>query len=178
MDGLLTDAARLLQSVRDNENTTVLTKRLASYSPEDLQIQLYKDALRKTFWINCYNAFYQILRKKIKLLSPAIFTKRVISIGGQQWSLDDIEHGILRRARYKYSLGYLPQIFVPNKIKLLMVEKLDYRIHFALNCGAVSCPPIAFYFHEDIEEQLDIASQVFLMAETLVDEKKKTSFGK
>ena len=69
-------------------------------------------------------------------------------------SLDDIEHGILRRYRQKYSLGYLPQFWVNNTIKKLAVHEMDNRIHCALSCGAVSCPAIAFYDAENIDAQL------------------------
>jgi hypothetical protein len=55
----------------------------------------------------------------------------------------------------------------------LAVSTIDYRIHFALNCGAKSCPPIAFYKIDNIEKQLDLATQSFLENETIVDEEKK-----
>ena len=45
------------------------------------------------------------------------------------------------------------------------MDKLDYRIHFALNCGAKSCPPIAFYKPEQIDKQLDLAARTYLKNE-------------
>ena len=51
----------------------------------------------------------------------------------------------------------------------------DPRIHFALNCGAVSCPPIAVYEGESLDEQLDIATEGFLEGNTIVD-KEDTHF--
>ena len=47
--------------------------------------------------------------------------------------------------------------------------KCDPRIHFALNCGAVSCPPIAVYEADDLDEQLDIATEGFLESNTSVN---------
>ena len=88
--------------------------------------------------------------------------------------MDDIEHGILRRFRHKYSLGYFPQLFASKAIKKLAVSKVDYRIHFALNCGAKSCPPIAFYTADQIEQQLETATLSFLESETdYLNEKKE-----
>lgn len=58
-------------------------------------------------------------------------------------------------------------------IKQLAVSKIDYRIHFALYCGAKSCPPIAFYTYENINKQLDIATKSFLHSETEFDDAKK-----
>jgi len=42
------------------------------------------------------------------------------------------------------------------------MKKLDKRIHFALNCGAESCPPILYYTPKDIERQLEQATKSFL----------------
>jgi len=86
------------------------------------------------------------------------------------------EHGILRRYRYKYSLGYFSNLFASKFVKKHAVEKLDYRIHFALNCGAESCPPIAFYNVKDIDEQLTKATQEFLEVESDFDDQKKIVF--
>ncbi len=87
--------------------------------------------------------------------------------------MDDIEHGILRKYRYKYALGLLPKWFVPPLIKKLAVQNLDYRIHFALNCGAKSCPPIAFYKPEKLNNQLNLASKSFIENETTLDHEKQ-----
>jgi len=39
---------------------------------------------------------------------------------------------------------------------------VDPRIHFALNYGAASCPPIRFYGVDKLDDQLDLATEVFL----------------
>ena len=70
-------------------------------------------------------------------------------------------------------MGYFPSFFPGKLIKTLSVEKIDYRIHFALNCGAVSCPPILFYSYDNIESQLDLATRSFLFSETEIDDDKK-----
>ncbi len=54
------------------------------------------------------------------------------------------------------------------------VDTLDYRIHFALNCGAKSCPPIAFYQPLQINKQLDLATQAYLAEDVEYDEAKNT----
>jgi hypothetical protein len=74
----------------------------------------------------------------------------------------------------KFSKGYLPSFFPGKTIKQLAVEKIDYRIHFALNCGAKSCPPIAFYKYENLDRQLDLAAKAFLKSETEIDTVNKT----
>lgn len=140
---------------------------------KDFKISLNSDSFKLAFWINIYNAYFLILRQEMKLNRPAIFFRREIKIAGLSLSLDDIEHVILRKNRLKWSFGYLPNPFSRVAVRRLMVSKRDGRIHFALNCGAKSCPPIAVYTPEKIEQQLQIATQSFLESETIVWETKK-----
>lgn len=56
----------------------------------------------------------------------------------------------------------------------MRVQDLDYRIHFALNCGAKSCPPIAFYEPAKINRQLALATRVYLKNNVVVDSKAAT----
>lgn len=76
-----------------------------------------------------------------------------------------IEHGILRRSKIKLSLGYLNKPFPKEIEKKLRVEELDYRIHFALNCGAKSCPAIASYNATQIDDQLELSTHSYLSQE-------------
>ena len=146
---------------------------MANVSLPELITTLADDDRKKAFWLNIYNAYYQILRTEKKMGKPDIYRKRSFTIAGELFSLDDVEHGILRKFRYKYSLGYLSNPFTSKLIKDLAVDKLDYRIHFALNCGAKSCPPIAFYKVKNINNQLDLATQSFLEGDTDFDEDNK-----
>ena len=43
----------------------------------------------------------------------------------------------------------------------LAVEPVDPRIHFALVCGAKSCPPIRLYSAANLEEGLQVSSTTF-----------------
>merc|ERR1739848_646889 len=44
------------------------------------------------------------------------------------------------------------------------VQDLDPRIHFALNCGAKSCPPIRAYSTPNLDSQLSRSAASFLCA--------------
>lgn len=44
----------------------------------------------------------------------------------------------------------------------MMVEPFDPRIHFALVCGAESCPPISFYRGDRLDAQLNQAAGNFI----------------
>jgi hypothetical protein len=164
--GITELSGRLLLKVKNEESVHEEQKELASYSLDNLQQELSSENALKTFWINIYNAYYQILAMNHNKSQGSIYNRIDIKIAGESFSLDDIEHGILRRYRWKWSKGYLPQIFTPAIIRKLAVHKIDYRIHFALNCGAVSCPPIAFYDTERIDQQLEMATVSFLEGET------------
>ena len=164
---------QLLLQVKMQEPTAKAISHLAALPLASLQATLDSDTRKKALWINIYNAFFQILRTERQVGKPAIYHQKLVSIAGQAFSLDDIEHGILRKYRFKWALGYLPDPFASALVKKLAVSKLDYRIHFALNCGAKSCPPIAFYSPEKLEHQLDLAARSFLESETAVFPEKK-----
>lgn len=161
-------AATLLYHVKMDEPTEAQESALAGYDFQKLMQELNTDDLKKTFWINVYNAYFQILVMRDRVSNPDIYRQPLVQIAGQNFSLDDIEHGILRKYRYKPALGFLPNPFAKRLIKQLAVNAIDCRIHFALNCGAVSCPPIAFYNAEKLEHQLELASLSFLESETEV----------
>lgn len=163
----------LLYNVKVKKNTDSVELALSKLSFDQLLNGLSDDRAKKTFWVNQYNAWYQILATRFKLSRPAIFTSAKIPIAGKLFSLDDIEHGILRKYRWKWSMGYLPQFMPLKTIKELAVDTIDYRIHFALNCGAKSCPPIAFYRYDKLEQQLDMATVSFMKSESEIDEDKK-----
>ncbi len=145
----------------------------------DLAQALTTDQARKTFWINLYNALYQrlrhqMLRRDEHAPRKSIFTMPAMEMDDLALSLDQIEHTLLRGHRHKFSLGYLPGFPpVATALRPLMIRKADYRIHFALNCGARSCPPIAFYRAESIESQLDLAAQSFIEQDTEIDERRR-----
>lgn len=173
MNELTVLSGQLLTAVKTGASPWETAMQLQEFPFESLKHQLDNDHRKTAFWVNTYNAFFLILRQLEKIEKPGIYTKKLINISGKNFSLDDIEHGILRRYRYKFSLGYLPNPFKSGMIKSLAVSKIDYRIHFALNCGAKSCPPIAFYTEDKIDNQLEMATISFLETETEIDHDKK-----
>jgi hypothetical protein len=69
--------------------------------------------------------------------------------------------------------GYLKNPFYASYIKQLQVNNIDYRIHFALNCGAISCPLFVYEF-EQLDKQLNSATDSFIEAETTINADSKT----
>ena len=65
-----------------------------------------------------------------------------------------IENGVLRGNKSSMATLYLTP-FGKNDPKLsYALESVEPRIHFALNCGAKSCPPIKTFSTEHIENEL------------------------
>lgn len=164
-------AARLKDDARE------FITRLRDIPYSQLLNDLNTDDDKKAFWINIYNASVSAsLQKNPELYKKrrTFFKSKNILIAGKPFSLDDIEHGILRRSKIKWSLGYFNKLFPSVTEKELRVDKLDYRIHFALNCGAKSCPPIAFYNAAGIDAQLNLATNAYLSAEAVFDKEKNS----
>ena len=126
---------------------------------------------RRAFWINLYNALVldAVITFGIQdsvtegLLGTLSFFRRAAYIvDGQRVSLEDIEHGILREnSGHPYMPGAQFATADPRRAWSL---PLDPRIHFALNCGGNSCPPIRAYDAEQLDTQLDLAARSFAAA--------------
>ena len=120
------------------------------------------------FWLNCYNAGTQLRletnpeRYESPLRMVRFFLAPAITVGGTDLALDRIENGILRGGRSKYGMGYLPKFLVTGFEHRYRLDDCDPRIHFALNCGAESCPPIRTYEPARIDDQLDLATRSYL----------------
>jgi hypothetical protein len=85
---------------------------------------------------------------------------------GHRLSPNAIEHGVLRRSAFLAGLGYVRNP-VPSRFELLLrVERVDPRVHFALNCGARSCPPLAAWEPATLDADLDRATSAYLAGES------------
>jgi hypothetical protein len=102
-----------------------------------------------------YNGFTNYSLRKIRQYKRS--KSEQFTIAKNKVSLDLIEHGFLRKSSVKLSLGKLSKIFHLNKYQ---IDKIDYRIHFALNCGK-SCPPFLHMTQKNINEQLDKSTKSY-----------------
>ncbi|HEU4367193.1 MAG TPA: DUF547 domain-containing protein [Methylomirabilota bacterium] len=131
-------------------------------------------SVRLAFWINVYNAlvFHGIVALGVRRSVRRVwnFFGRVrYGIGGLAFSLDDIEHGLLRGNRRR-KLPPLRPFGAGDPRLALAVTPPDPRYHFAVSCGAASCPPIGVYRAAAIDAQLDLATRNFVnQAVALVD---------
>lgn len=138
----------------------------------DLDLADFTDAdARLALWLNAYNAIaisqvlevYPIASIRPKVLGIPnwlsfldFFTRSNTIIGGKKYSLNQIEHAILR-----------PEFAEP-------------RIHFALVCASVGCPLLrrGAYFPESVRTQLEADASRFIHNPDKVryDAQKKTLY--
>ena len=121
-----------------------LVNDLALYSPANLKSHDGKLA----FWINVYNVFavkivadnYPVQSiKDIGGLFKSVWKLEAGIVGGKGYSLNEIEHQILRKMR-------------------------EPRIHAAIVCASISCPDLSkdVFDSKNINKQLDSTMKIFL----------------
>lgn len=102
------------------------------------------------FWANLYNAVtldvvldaYPVrsIRDIRSGVLPGPWRRRLVTIGGVELSLDDIEHNILRK-------GWV-----------------EPRVHYAVNCAAIGCPnlPLRAFRGATLGPTLDAAARAYV----------------
>ncbi|MBQ4820838.1 DUF547 domain-containing protein [Aquimarina sp. MMG016] len=128
--GFIKDKALLRTYLKSLENTTPAE----TWSKED----------KLAYWMNVYNAFtikliinnYPV--KSIKNIKDP-WDLRFFKIGSKWYTLNDIEHRILRKME-------------------------DPRIHFGINCASFSCPPLLnkAFTAENVDQELEKLAITFI----------------
>lgn len=128
------------------------SKALAEFAETD-PAALGNAQERFAFWANAYNLLaiktvvdrYPVssIKDGGNFLFP-IWKKKVGTVAGKEYSLDEIEHGILRK------------------------EFSEPRVHFAVVCASLSCPDLRAepYVASRLDEQLDEQARTFLANRT------------
>jgi len=138
-DGLVSafDYEAALADEATNERLQRQRELLAAFDVDALESREKAIA----FWLNAYNFFMidHILEHRpddklidsvwdyggrINPLRSNVFERELFNIGGQKYSLDGIEKGILLGDQYKER------------------DWFEARVHFAVNCASVGCPPL------------------------------------
>eukprot|EP00242_Pyramimonas_sp_CCMP2087_P012684 CAMPEP_0198199912 /NCGR_PEP_ID=MMETSP1445-20131203/3020_1 /TAXON_ID=36898 /ORGANISM="Pyramimonas sp., Strain CCMP2087" /LENGTH=731 /DNA_ID=CAMNT_0043869823 /DNA_START=481 /DNA_END=2676 /DNA_ORIENTATION=- len=121
--------------------------------------------MKIAFYINLYNAL--VLHGFMVIGPPSSLYQRIYfynhtcyNLGGMTYSLNDIEHGLLR-GNQKPINSYC-RVFAPNDPRLRSAVVIwDPRIHFALVRGTKSCPILRVYDPERLDEMLNEATSDF-----------------
>lgn len=149
------------------------------YQLKHTQISSLNVTQKKSFFINIYNClvihgFINNLMDTFPggLLSRLKFYATVsYIIDGIPYSLNDIENGILRHNRKSPTPWSTNQFHHESDKRLSYILECDPRIHFTLNCGAVSCPPISVYsdIEQELDEQLNLATYNYIAETSDID---------
>jgi len=160
--GLVISANPAESKIDHSEWNTLLNKYVntdgmveyAGFISEKAKLQAYLDMLgqnkpndswadneKLTYWINAYNAFtIDLITRNYPLKSIMDIEKawdiKFIKIGGKTYSLNEIEHEIIRK------------------------EFNEPRIHFALVCAAVSCPPLLNEAYDPAKLEAQLQDQI------------------
>ncbi|XP_064870296.1 uncharacterized protein zgc:152951 isoform X3 [Oncorhynchus nerka] len=118
------------------------------------------------FFINTYNAL--VIHGNVRMGAPTNMWQRYkffnyvsYLIGGEVFTLQDIENGVLRGNRKGVAQLLKPFSKTDPRLQVALPDA-EPLIHFALNCGAMGCPPIKTYTPKDIDSQLRTAAESFL----------------
>ena len=131
------------------------------------------DDAKLAYWLNAYNS---TLREAIAARPRSghlfrhrrLFKQATHTRDGLDYSLDEIEHGLLRgNKRPPYGFRRLLRDGDPKLAS--GPSRPDPRIHFALNCGARSCPPVRAYTAEGVDRELEAATLSYMKAESSLD---------
>jgi hypothetical protein len=170
LSGQLLDAARRpLAEPGAREALEALAGALHGVEPAALA----GDEARLAFWLNLYNALtlhalaaYRVRGNLLRHLH--LFWRAAYRVGAHRYSLNLIEHGLLRDNARVPPFPFRAARRGDARLAAAPARR-EPRIHFALNCGAHSCPPIRAYTPERLEAQLALATRAYLEQGTRVE---------
>jgi Protein of unknown function, DUF547 len=162
--------ANAQQSISSETWLNQVRASMNEFDLEPARFEIPHDPLEaRAFWINLYNSLtlHSMMRANIQktvLEFPGFFDGFAYQVQFDSLefnlTLNEIEHGVLRGNRAV--LFSAP--FAANDPRKSLILSLEPRIHFALNCGAISCPPIRAYQAEHLEAQLELATRSYLQS--------------
>ncbi|WP_116126819.1 DUF547 domain-containing protein [Lewinella sp. IMCC34183] len=156
---------KFLRDLRAGRDAEGSVQQLADYNPGNLAAALDTREKQLAFWVNVYNGMVQYLLTK----NPELYDDRSnffdtprFTVAGHELSPNEMEHGIIRGGENRLGLGFIPQLFPSTFERTFRIRGGDSRIHFALNCGASDCPPVAIYAPATYNEQIDARVRSYL----------------
>ena len=177
-DGTFVDYAAMRVSASFREYESVAAEL------QNARVSTLPRAEKMAFFINVYNALVVhvtcVAGPSVSFLDRlSYFNRHAYDVGGARYTCDDIEHGCLRGNKpgavslgavlghSNLSRGPFDRPEDPRRANAIVPP--DPRVHFALVCGAKSCPPIRLYDGVDLEKQLAAAAAAFTESETKIE---------
>jgi uncharacterized protein DUF547 len=145
---------------------------LADLEPFDPR-QVYISA-KTAFWLNVFNA--AVLRDAPELALAgsvrdveSFFERPRLKVGGLAYSLDDIEHGLLRGNVPKFGSRRPPMRRDDPRLAHMPLA-YDERMHFAMYSASRSSPPLRVFDAGKLDVQLEEATAEYLRRQVRVED--------
>jgi hypothetical protein len=142
---------------------------LEAFDPKRVRI-----AAQTAFWLNVFNAL--VLRDAPDLARvrgpkevEAFFERPRAKIGGSAYSLDDIEHGVLRGNVPKFGSRRAP-MRADDPRRAFTPLAYDERMHFGMYCACRSSPPLHVFSAGALDAELESATGAYLRREVRVEQ--------
>jgi len=126
------------------------------------------------FWLNVFNAM--VLRDAAELAHASnvrdverFFESPRVRIAGLEYSLDDIQHGLLRGNAPKFGSASPPMKRDDPRLAHTPLA-YDERVHFGLYCAVRSSPVLVVFDAGAVDRQLEQATEDYLRREASVAE--------
>ena len=141
---------------------------LQSFDPKRVRI-----VAQTAFWLNVFNAL--VLRDTPELARlrqvrevEAFFERPRAKIGGLAYSLDDVEHGVLRGNVPKFGRRRAP-MRPDDPRRAFTPLAYDERMHFGMYCACRSSPPLHVFSAGALDRELESATAEYLRREVRVE---------
>jgi hypothetical protein len=173
-DGTACDYAALALA-NERERLAACLLALAGFDIKRAQIPS-----QLAFWINVFNA--GVLRDARELESAgsvreveAFFERPRLRIGEHSYSLDDIEHGLLRGNVAKPGRKQPPMRRGDPRLEYMPIV-FEERMHFALHSACRSSPPLRAFDGGQLDRQIEQATVDYLRRNVRVERRGAVLF--
>ena len=167
-EGRLCDYAALAGS-REHQALAECIAALETFDPKRVRIPA-----QTAFWVNVFNAV--VLRDSPELAAvgrvrevEGFFERARLKVCGLAFSLDDIEHGLLRGNVPKYGHSRPPMRRDDPRLAYMPIA-YDERMHFAMYSASRSSPPLRVFDGGKLDEQFEDATAEYLRRSVRVEE--------
>lgn len=167
-DGKACDYAGLAAS-RERGRLAACLANLEGFDPKRVRIPA-----QTAFWINVFNAVVLRDAPELELVASVrdvqgFFERERLKVGGFPYSLDAIEHGLLRGNVAKAG-ALRPPMRRDDPRLAHMPLAYDERMHFAMYSASRSSPALRVYEPGDLDRQMEDATVAYIRRTVRVDD--------
>jgi hypothetical protein len=167
-DGTVCDYAALAAS-RERGRIAACLADLETFDPKRMYIPA-----QTAFWLNVFNAVVLRDAPELALAGSArevesFFERPRLKVGGFAYSLDHIEHGLLRGNVPKFGSRRAPMRREDPRLAHMPLA-YDERMHFAMYSATRSSPPLRAFDGGSLDAQLEEATAEYLRRHVRVED--------